>query len=382
MYSDSFPEKNPDENWQKQIDDLDSQLLALLKQRAAITQKISQEKQSRGIPLYTPQLEAQLINKRRIQAEQQGVSPALFEDLMRRITRDTYQATAQTFQCVNNKMSKVVVIGGGGALGGVFVDLFQRSGYSVKILESEDWDSADSILEDAGLVLVSVPIKVTLRVIEKLNKLPKNCVLADITSTKHKPLTAMLAVHRGPVVGLHPMFGPDVSSLVKQVVVLCHGRHPQSYQWLIEQLSLWGATIHQCDAQEHDNAMAFIQVMRHFSSFVYGDHLAGENPDLQQLVDLSSPIYRLELAMVGRLFAQDPGLYSDIIFSNKESVALLKRFRDRFDSALALVESGDKQAFIDQFVRTSEWFGDYAKQCLVESKKLLLKADDDRNLGG
>jgi len=59
--------------------------------------------------------------------------------------------------------------------------------------------------------------------------------------------------------------------------------------------------------------MAYIQVMRHFNTFVYGQHLKGEDPNLESLTMFSSPIYRLELAMVGRLFAQSPQLYADII---------------------------------------------------------------------
>jgi chorismate mutase/prephenate dehydrogenase len=113
---------------------------------------------------------------------------------------------------------------------------------------------------------------------------------------------------------------------------------------------------------------------------VFGSHLAGENPDLQQLISLSSPIYRLELAMVGRLFAQDPALYADIIFDNKDSVALLTEFSVKFNQALMLVESNNKGEFIKQFFKIGSWFGDYSKQCLVSSRKLLLKADDDRSL--
>jgi hypothetical protein len=37
-------------------------------------------------------------------------------------------------------------------------------------------------------------------------------------------------------------------------------------------------------------------------------------------------IYRLELGMVGRLFAQDPGLYAEIIFATPERRALLKEY--------------------------------------------------------
>jgi chorismate mutase/prephenate dehydrogenase len=176
------------------------------------------------------------------------------------------------------------------------------------------------------------------------------------------------------------MFGPDIASLVKQVVVVCHGRNAEEYEWLLKQIRIWGGILQQTTAKEHDDAMVFIQVMRHFCSFVFGAHLAGENPPLERLIALSSPIYRLELAMVGRLFAQDPSLYADIIFNNVDSVDLLKRFIGRFEQAITLVEEGNKGEFIKQFSQIGSWFGDYSKQSLVDSKNLLLKADDDRIL--
>jgi chorismate mutase/prephenate dehydrogenase len=373
---------SPDElsELRQQIDGIDSQLVKLLAKRAKITAKVGQYKSQVGLPIYVPEREAELIAKRRAEAERLNVSPVLVEDLIRRIMRESYHTQNVDFLCINPQIKKIVVIGGAGALGRVFVDLFKRSGYSVQLLEQNDWPNADSILCDAGLVLVAVPIKVTESIISKLTHLPTDCVLADLTSTKQKPLAAMMEAHKGPVLGLHPMFGPDVPSLVKQIVVVCHGRHAEQYEWLLQQIRIWGGILQQVTAKEHDDAMVFIQVMRHFCSFVFGSHLAGENPDLQQLISLSSPIYRLELAMVGRLFAQDPALYADIIFDNKDSVALLTEFSVKFNQALMLVESGNKDEFIKQFFEIGSWFGDYSKQCLVDSRKLLLKADDDRSL--
>ena len=101
-----------------------------------------------------------------------------------------------------------MVVGGYGQLGGLFCRLFELSGYQVRKLGSRDWDRADELLSDAGMVVVSVPINMTEQVIAKLDNLPDDCILADLTSVKSGPLQAMLAVHRGPVVGLHPMFWP------------------------------------------------------------------------------------------------------------------------------------------------------------------------------
>ncbi|MGO4894058.1 bifunctional chorismate mutase/prephenate dehydrogenase [Flavobacterium sp. W21_SRS_FM6] len=361
-----------------QIDKIDSQMVELLAQRAKITAQVGQYKSRVGLPIYVPEREAELISKRREQAEAQGVSPTLVEDLLRRIMRESYHTQNVNYLCTNPEIKKIVVVGGAGALGRIFVDMFTRSGYSVTVLEKADWQNSDAIFEDVGLVLVAVPIQMTEEIISRLQNLPKDCLLVDITSTKQKPLNAMLNAHSGPVLGLHPMFGPDVPSLVKQVVVVCHGRDETKYQWLLQQMTIWGAILQHSDAKDHDDAMVFIQVMRHFCSFVFGAHLASENPDLKQLVSLSSPIYRLELAMVGRLFAQDPALYADIIFDNKDSVRLLSKFAQQFAQALTLVEANDKREFIKQFLQIGAWFGDYSKQSLIDSKKLLLKADDDR----
>ena len=360
------------------IDAIDSQMVELLAQRAELTAQVGQYKSQVGLPIYVPEREAELISKRRQQAQERGVSPILVEDLLRRIMRESYHTQNVKYLCTNPELKKIVVVGGAGALGRIFVDMFKRSGYPVSVLEQRDWPNAAEIFKDAGLVMVAVPIKITESIIAKLDNLPADCVLVDITSTKQKPLAAMLKAHSGPVLGLHPMFGPDVSSLVKQVVVVCHGRDEEKYQWLLQQIRIWGGMLQVVKAQEHDDAMVFIQVMRHFCSFVFGAHLAGENPNLKQLISLSSPIYRLELAMVGRLFAQDPALYADIIFDNQGSVSLLSKFNQQFLKALALVEGNNKGEFIKQFLKIGSWFGDYSKQSLIDSKKLLLKADDDR----
>lgn len=274
----------------------------------------------------------------------------------------------RTTQC----QKRIVVVGGNGKLGSLFVRLFVELGHSVSVFEQNDWSRATEILQDADLVLVSVPINITSQVIKELVKhLTDNTILADLTSIKAEPLAAMLTHHSGPVVGLHPMFGPDVADIHDQVVVYCDGREPQKYQWLIDALSLLGAKLNRVTAKSHDKSMAFIQVMRHFSTFVYGLHLQQENPQITDLISLSSPIYRLELAMVGRLFAQDSQLYADIIYSNPNNFDLLKRFAERFNEGIQLLESGDKELFKQEFADVRSWFGDYAEHFLKESRVML-----------
>ena len=359
------------------IDDIDAQLVKLLAKRRQITSQVGVLKSQSGIPIYAPNREAELLSKRKQEALKEGVSPDLIEDILRRVMRDSYLSQdAKGYQCVNPDCGDIVIIGGQGQLGKIFVDLFERSGYKVVVFEQEDWANSESIFTSAGLVVVAVPIRVTNMVIHQLTNLPENCVLADVTSVKESPLYEMVKSHNGPVVGLHPMFGPDVSGLVKQTIIACHGRGEEEYQWLLQQFRVWGAKIYPVEADAHDKAMSMVQVMRHFSTIAYGYHLMTEGANIDDLVEMSSPIYRLELIMVGRLFAQDPVLYADIIFSNKDNISMMKRFAYRFLELLEDVEMGDKDEFIDMFKQVSNWFGDYANVFLEESKVMLLKAHD------
>ena len=360
-----------------EIDNIDHQLVDLLAKRRAVTTKVGELKSEVGMPIYAPEREAALLSMRRKQAVSAGISPDLIEDILRRLMQDSYNSQdASGYQCVNTACKKVVVVGGNGQLGGVFVDLFKRSGYNVAILGEHDWPQSEVILKDAGLVIVAVPINLTAMVIHQLSHLPSDCILADFTSIKESPLYEMMKAHSGPVVGLHPMFGPDVTGLIKQTIITCEGRYPEKYHWLLQQFQVWGAKIYPVEAHEHDQAMAMVQVMRHFSTIAYGYHLMTEGADIARLVDMSSPIYRLELVMVGRLFAQDPILYSDIIFANPDNIAMMKRFAYRFLELLEDVEMGDKDAFVTMFSQVADWFGDYAGVFLQESKAMLLKANE------
>ena len=366
------------ENLRDLIDGVDQQLLHLLRKRLDLVAQVGAVKHSAGVPIYAPQREASMLAKRRAEAQNMNVSPQLIEDILRRLMRESYLNEKDVgFKQVKQDLGHVVVVGGQGKLGQLFTQMLTLSGYKVCSIDKNDWQDANAIFDGAGLVIVTVPINVTCDVIrEKLTQLPSNCILADLTSIKEKPLAAMLAAHKGPVVGLHPMFGPDVGSLAKQVVVVCHGRQPEAYQWLLQQIEIWGARIVEAEAERHDNAMQLVQAMRHFSTFVYGLNLCKEEADIDNLLQFSSPIYRLELAMVGRLFAQDPELYADIIFAQQGSQHAISDYLNNYRDALALLKSGNRQEFVTQFQRVAKWFGDFAPQFQHESRAMLQSVND------
>lgn len=362
-----------------QIDEVDKSLLTLLAKRLQLVAEVGEVKSQHGLPVYAPDREAAMLASRRKEAESLGVPPDLIEDILRRIMRESYsRENDKGFKKLNEYARPVVIVGGNGKMGQLFRRMLELSGYTVRCLDSGDWDNAAELVQDAGMVIISVPIHLTEQVIKQLPPLADDCLLVDLTSVKEGPLQAMLAVHSGPVLGLHPMFGPDVSSFAKQVVAFCDGRYPEQYQWFLEQIAVWGAHLQGIKAHEHDRNMRYIQALRHFTSFAYGRYLAKKNVDLSQLLSLSSPIYRLELVMVGRLFAQDPQLYADIIMSSESNLDVIEDYHREFGEALLVLENRDKAEFIAQFTSVSEWFGEHAQHFMKESNRLLPQANDSR----
>ncbi len=357
------------------IDAIDHDMVALLKERQEQVEKVLQLKKAHGLSVYHPAREENLISEKRRIGRAVGLDADYLEDIFRRILRQSrVEQTAQLARRGIRPGATVLVVGGCGAMGRYLVKWFGEAGYRTRCLDCEDWPQAEALCRDVDLALLSVPIDSTPEVARSLGPhLPEKCVLADVTSVKQAPLEAMLACHPGPVIGLHPLFGPATTSMDKQVVVATPGREPAACQWLLDQFADWGAIVLKTRAADHDDIMGIVQALRHFATFIFGRFLYEKRIRMDEALEYSSPIYRLEFGMVGRLFAQDAGLYSEIIFASPERRALLKEYLDCAQSNLEMIAKADKDAFEKHFRRIAEWFDPFSRQALRESTYLIDK---------
>ena len=363
------------EGLRQEIDAIDEQIVRLLADRHARVQKVVALKTAYKLPIYHPAREENLISQRRAQAQQAGLDPDHIEELYRSIMRQS--RVRQTVHAARSGVrpgAKVLIVGGRGKMGQYFHRWFNESGYEVRILDLEDWPRVQTLCDGIDMALISVPIEVTPTVIAQVGPhLPRTCILSDLTSVKHAAVEAMLAAHTGPVVGLHPLFGPSTSSMDKQLMVMAPGRRPEECQWLIDQMMAWGNVVLPISAREHDDIMNLVQGVRHFATFSFGQFLCRRNIDLSRTLEFSSPIYRLELGMVGRLFAQDASLYANIIFASPERRTVLKDFVHFVAENESLLEEGNREKFCAEFKRIADWFGPFCEQAMRESTFLIDK---------
>jgi chorismate mutase/prephenate dehydrogenase len=359
----------------RNIDNIDDAIISLLARRKDQVTQVVALKKKHHRPAYHPAREENVVFDRRRRASETGLNPDHVEELFRCIMKESRMfQTARISRKALRPGAAVLLVGAGGGMGRFFGNWFRDTGYQVRELEKNDWHRAEELCDGIGLAVISVPINTTLPVIERIAPhLPSDCVLADLTSIKSAPMAAMLSAHPGPVVGLHPLFGPTTSTMDKQIIAAVPGRQARNCQWVLDQLAAWGAVPVETTAEEHDDIMAIVQSLRHFATFSFGRFLHRKQVDLQRSLDFSSPIYRLELGMVGRLFAQDAGLYSEIIFASPQRRDLLKDYVESLSENIEMLDKTDKAAFNDQFRKIAEWFDPFSQQAMRESTYLIDK---------
>lgn len=363
------------ETLRRRIDEIDLGIIKLLAERQTEVDRMVSLKKDHNLPVHHPAREENMISERRSLGSNMGLDPDHIEELFRAIMR---RSRVDQTESISKKGIRpgatVLILGGTRGMGRYFFNWFRKSGYNTRAMGSRDWCNVDSLCKGLDLALISVPIEATESVIKRIAPyLPAGCVLSDLTSIKDRPMKAMMESYKGPVVGLHPLFGPTTSSMDRQIIVTTPGRGGDECRWLNEQLAAWGAVVVDSDPKEHDDMMAVVQALRHFATFVFGRFLFRRQVNLFRTLEFSSPIYRLELGMVGRLFAQDPALYSEIIFASPERRELIKDYIASIIEGIDMVEKGDKEEFNRQFRQIAEWFGPFSGQAMRESTFLIEK---------
>lgn len=360
------------------LDQIDEKILDLLSERNEIVHKVIEKKIDNQLPIFAPKREDEKTAAFRAMAEEHDLDPDWAEDFLRMIMASSRASqSSNEFPRATPEPKDILIVGAKGGMGSLYARIASQTGHNVHCIDKHNWHELEEISPELDLAIVSVPINVTEEVIERLSaKLQPDTILADFTSNKSKPIDAMKKVHDGPIIGLHPMHGPDVQNLSKQLMVVCPVQQEERTRWVVDQAKLWGMRIVEADPEKHDHVMHMVQGLRHFVALLHGSFMKTYDLKPQDILEYSSPIYRAELMMTGRIFAQSAELYADIVFANEERRQLLLKFIDHNQKLGEMVEQNDREGFIKEFEAVTDFFGKFASQALKESSYLINRLAD------
>lgn len=285
------------------------------------------------------------------------------------------------------KGKKVLILGGTGEMGQWFTPFFREEGYEVTV-----WGKGakieiakklgvpfafdlDTTISESDIVIVSVPISVTEKIISKTApKMKKGSLLMDLTSTKLKPVLAMqkFAPEGVEILGAHPMFGPTIPSIRGQTVILVpvKGRSETWFPEIKELFERKGASVQIISAAEHDNLVSVVQGLTHFAYISIGTTIERLGFDVKRSRKFVSPVYDIMLDFVGRILGQNPYLYALIQMENPAVLKVHEAFIAECEKLSSLVRAQDLEGFAEAMKAASRHYGDTAL-ALRRSDKLI-----------
>ena len=183
-------------------------------------------KRATGRPTRDYEREREVILGVRTMAAELGVSPELAEDLLRLLIRSSLTTQEQASVAARGAGTgrRALVIGGGGKMGGWFVEFLASQGFAVEVADParapagvpqvEDWRSTD--LKHDYIVLAT-PLGLTDAILRDLALRRPPGVIFDVGSLKSPLRAGLLALksHGCKVTSLHPDVRPGHRAAVR-----------------------------------------------------------------------------------------------------------------------------------------------------------------------
>ncbi|MEJ5300380.1 MAG: prephenate dehydrogenase/arogenate dehydrogenase family protein [Thermodesulforhabdaceae bacterium] len=268
--------------------------------------------------------------------------------------------------------AKLGIIGGKGEMGRLFKRFFENRGYQVEIADLDTPKTTREVIEDSKVVVFSVPLHRTVEIIEEhAQYLTDDHLVMDLSSLKVEPIRAMLK-SKASVVGLHPMFGGSVSSFAGQTIIACPVRIDSSiWERLKLEFEAEGMVVKECPPERHDELMSIIQVLFHLSTMIQGRVIRELGIDIEETLEYTSPVYRMEISILGRMFAQSGWLYGAISQMNPHTPRIVALIQEILKEYSLWLQDKDLQALVEDFNKTRNHLGSFCARAYEESSQLI-----------
>jgi prephenate dehydrogenase len=193
------------------------------------------------------------------------------------------------------------------------------------------------------LLINAVSLEHTILVFkELLPYLPKNCMLADITSVK-KGLADFYQEAGHRFVSTHPMFGPtfgDVRNLRNENAILIKESDPEGAEFFRKLYNELNINIYDYSFDEHDRTIAYSLSLPFSSSLVFASCMRKQ--------DAPGTTFRKHNEIARGLLSEDDYLLAEILMS-PYSLEQVENVRDKLNQLIGMIKAGDTGAFNELF---------------------------------
>ena len=219
-----------------------------------------------------------------------------------------------------------------------------------------DFKLDDSNLSKIDLLLISIPVDETIRILpEILDKVGDNTLVIDVGSTKSKICRSITShKNRKQFLAMHPISGTENSGPTASVSglyfgitnILCEADKTDTklLNNLLELLSNFNMKIIYMDPMSHDEHISYVSHLSHVTSFILAKTVIEKEKIEKNIFDLAGSGFESTV----RLAKSSPYMWTPIFLQNKSNlVEALEEYINNLNDLKVKIQNNDKESIIN-----------------------------------
>ena len=336
------------------IEKITVEILDLLSKRLELGREVAVLKNNLNMPLVDPVQERKLFKSIQKESESLNLNKNFSKKLLKLIIEETISREQDHLKQFRIKQKKTVgIIGASGNMGKWFTEYFSENGYSVGLYsrklkkkknpKSKIFKSIRDCVIHSDIIIISVPIETTNKIIDEVVKYSDNTKLVmEISSMKKQIVSNMKKLSNKPqLMSIHPLFGPGANIFKPQKFILVPIKSVQSEKKLFSSL-FPNSKLVVCNANQHDKSMAYIISLVYFLNLSFILSL-NKIPNLK---DISGTSFTIQYLLASGIFHDTPEVISSLQISNEQFSDVLEDFMININSLERIISKHDSDEFI------------------------------------
>jgi prephenate dehydrogenase len=351
------------------IEKITVEILDLLSKRLELGRDIAILKNNLNMPLVDPSQERKLYKTIQDESDSLNLNKDFSKKILKLIIEETISREQDHLKKFSTpKKQKIGIIGASGNMGKWFTKFFSEHGYSVglysrkfkakKSQKSKIFKSIRNCVLHSDIILISVPIEKTNKIIADVIKHSDDTkTIIEISSMKKQIVSNMKKLHTtSSLMSIHPLFGPGANVFKSQKFILVPVKSTTSEKKSFSKI-FPNSKLIVCNATQHDKSMAYVISLVYFLNLSFIMSL--EN--IPNLKDISGTSFTIQYLLASGIFHDTPEVISSLQISNEQFIEILNNLTLNVNSITQLISNHDDKEFIKIIKK--------AKKQIISNKK-------------
>ncbi|OPY32430.1 MAG: prephenate dehydrogenase [Methanomassiliicoccales archaeon PtaU1.Bin124] len=347
------------------IEELDSQIMDLIKKRMEAALKMGKTKVEKAMPVRNLRVEDEVIGRYTARADEAGISIEGATEIAQILIRESVEAQARLTRPMKMK-KEVLIIGGAGQMGLWFARYMAMRGNDVKVYDPrpvKDYPHVTELapaVKRADVIIIAVPISQAPGIIDRIVEAEPRGLVFDIMSVK-EPLIPHLkrAVEEGlTVCSVHPMFGPSALSMYSRNIIVCDCGSHKAVEEFLPLVEGMGCNVTEMPLDEHDKLIAYVLGLSHAANIAFFETLRLSGTEFKSLEVIASTTFRNQATTSRKVARENPDLYYEIQHENPYTDLMLEQFQQALRAFKEAATDEEREKFIKIMKEGREYYGE------------------------